>query len=83
MARAWDLDLAIDFTFTEPDVNYRPHAAHRVLIHQAPPIRRRERRQYLWATLVAAALGDISSPGFEVFGDRTKRRLILSNSQTI
>lgn len=35
--RAWDLDLAIDFTFTEPDVNYRLTLRNGVLIHRKLP----------------------------------------------
>lgn len=82
--RAWDLDLAIDFTFTEPDVNYRLTLRNGVLIHRKLPADPATANATVTVTvgdkvrLVAAALGDISSPGFEVFGDRTVLQTFLS-----
>lgn len=80
--RAWDLDLAIDFTFTEPDVNYRLTLRNGVLIHRKLPADPATANATVTVgdkvRLVAAALGDISSPGFEVFGDRTVLQTFLS-----
>ncbi len=68
MAHAHGTRLAIDFTFTEPDVNYRLTRQRRVDTSQS--FRRSgdgERDGDGWATRFGwlPALCDISSPGFE------------------
>lgn len=73
--RAWHLDLAIDFTFTEQDENYRLTLRNGVLIHRK--LAADSATAHATVTvgnkvrLVAAALGDLTSPGFEVSGDDT------------
>ncbi|KZS79640.1 alkyl/aryl-sulfatase [Mycobacterium persicum] len=80
--RAWDLDLAIDFSFTEPAENYRLTLRNGVLIHRRvaadPATANATVTVGDKVRLVNAALGDISSPGFEVSGDETVLQTFLS-----
>lgn len=80
--RAWDLDLAIDFSFTEPPENYRLTLRNGVLIHRKvvadPSTANATVAVGNKVRLVTAALGDISSPGFEVSGDETVLQTFLS-----
>lgn len=80
--RAWDLDLAIDFTFTEQDVNYRLTLRNGVLIHRKVAADSTTADATVKVgnkvRLVAAALGDLTSPGFEVSGDEAVLQTFLS-----
>ncbi len=80
--RAWDLDLAIDFSFTEPAENYRLTLRNGVLIHRRVAADSATANATVTVgdkvRLVNAALGDISSPGFEVSGDETVLQTFLS-----
>ncbi|MGV0835795.1 alkyl/aryl-sulfatase [Mycolicibacterium thermoresistibile] len=70
--RATDLDLAIDITFTEPDVNYRLTLRNGVLVHRRAAADDRAGARLRVADtgrLLALAAGDVSSPGLEVTGD--------------
>ncbi len=79
--RAWDLNLALDFTFTEVDENYRLTLHNGVLLHRKVPADSVTAdatvRVGNKVRLVAAALGDISTPGFEVSGDETALEAFL------
>jgi len=71
--RAWDLDLALDITFADLGANYRVTLRNGVLVHR----QRRADPETAAATvtvaakmrLMAAAMGDLTSPGIEVVGD--------------
>ena len=71
--RAWDLDIALDVTFADMDTNYRLTLRNGVLVHR----RRVAEPATATATvllagkmrLMAAAMGDLSSPGLDVTGD--------------
>lgn len=80
--RAWDLDLAIDFSFAEPAENYRLTLRNGVLIHRKvaadPATANATVTVGNKVRLVTAALGDISSPGFEVSGDESVLQTFLS-----
>ncbi|EHI13305.1 alkyl/aryl-sulfatase [Mycolicibacterium thermoresistibile] len=75
--RAWDLDLAIDITFADPnftdtDVNHRLTLRHGVLVHRrAPADGRAGARVRVAGTgrLLALTAGDVSSPGLQITGD--------------
>ena len=69
--RAWDLDLALDVTFTDLDVNYRVTLRNGVLIS-----RRQSADDTATASLTLTKLrmlallgGDLASPGVEIGGD--------------
>jgi alkyl sulfatase BDS1-like metallo-beta-lactamase superfamily hydrolase len=71
--RAWDLDLAIDVTFTDSAANYRLTLRNGVLVYRrvsadestADATLRLDTKN----RLVRLAAGDLASPGFEVTGD--------------
>ncbi len=71
--RAWDIDLAMDVTFLDLGVNYRVTLRNGVLVYR----KRVPEPQTAAATvtlaakmrLMAAAFGDVSSPGLEISGD--------------
>ena len=71
--RAWDLDLALDVTFTDLGTNYRLTLRNGVLVQRqraADPAS--ATATVTLATkmrLMAAALGDLTSPGLEITGD--------------
>lgn len=73
--RAWDLDLAIDITFTDIETNYRVTLRNGVLVYR----KRAADAATAHATvtlagglrLIAAAAGDLDSPGLAVTGDRS------------
>jgi alkyl sulfatase BDS1-like metallo-beta-lactamase superfamily hydrolase len=71
--RAWDLDMALDVTFEDLAANYRLTLRNGVLVYR----KRAADPQSATATvklaakmrLMAAAMGDFSSPGLDVTGD--------------
>ncbi|WP_176704309.1 alkyl/aryl-sulfatase [Mycobacterium malmoense] len=79
--RSWDLDLTIDLAFADLAVNYRLTLRNGVLVY------RKAAAQSATATvtvrldsksrLLTAALGDFTSPGLEISGDREALRTFL------
>lgn len=79
--RSWDLDLTIDLAFADLAVNYRLTLRNGVLVY------RKAAAQPATATvtvrldgksrLLTAALGDFTSPGLEISGDREALRTFL------
>ena len=71
--RAWDLDLAVDVTFADLDVNYRLTLRNGVLVYRKrPPEPATAAATVTLAAkmrLLAAAMGDFDSPGLDVVGD--------------
>ena len=71
--RAWDLDLAIDVTFTDLDANYRLTLRNGVLVYRkAPADPASAQATLVLATkmrLITLAAGDNTSPGLEITGD--------------
>ena len=79
--RSWDLDIAIDITFADLAANYRLTLRNGVLVY------RRLAADSTTATvtvkldskfrLLAAAMGDFSSPGLEISGDQSALQALL------
>jgi alkyl sulfatase BDS1-like metallo-beta-lactamase superfamily hydrolase len=71
--RAWDLDLALDITFTDVATNYRLTLRNGVLVHRkvfADPATATATVTLANKTrLLMFAAGDASSPGVEISGD--------------
>ena len=71
--RAWDLDLALDVTFADLGANYRLTLRNGVLVYRKRPAEAATATATVTLAakmrLMAAALGDFSSPGLEVSGD--------------
>ncbi|MCH9721373.1 MAG: MBL fold metallo-hydrolase [Actinomycetia bacterium] len=79
--RAWDLDLAIDVTFADLGVNYRLTLRNGVLVYRKRPADQATAAATVALAakmrLMAAALGDFSSPGLEVSGDAAAVQALL------
>lgn len=79
--RAWDLDLALDVTFVDLDSNYRLTLRNGVLVQR----KRAAESATATATvtlatkmrLMAAATGDVASPGLTVTGDAGALQALL------
>ena len=71
--RAWDADIALDVTFTDLAVNYRVTLRNGVLVYRKRPADpgTADATVTLAAKmrLIAAAMGDLASPGLEISGD--------------
>lgn len=71
--RAWDVDMALDVTFADLDTNYRLTLRNGVLVYRKRPADPGSATATVsLATkmrLMAAAMGDLSSPGLVVSGD--------------
>jgi alkyl sulfatase BDS1-like metallo-beta-lactamase superfamily hydrolase len=71
--RAWDLDLALDVTFADSDVNYRLSLRNGVLVYRKRPADPATAAATVTFAakmrLLAAANGDFDSPGLEIAGD--------------
>ena len=71
--RAWDLDLAFDVTFTELAANYRVTLGNGVLVYRKrladPATATATVTLATKMRLMAAAVGDLSSPGLDISGD--------------
>ena len=70
---AWDLDLALDIAFADLDTNYRVTLRNGVLVHRKRPADPETAAATVTVAakmrLMAAAMGDLTSPGIEVVGD--------------
>ena len=70
---AWDLDLALDIAFADLDTNYRVTLRNGVLVHRQRPADPETAAATVTVVtkmrLMAAAMGDLTSPGIEVVGD--------------
>ena len=71
--RAWDLDLALDVSFADRDATYRVTLRNGVLVYRRRPAEPETASATVTLAttmrLIAAAAGDLSSPGLEVGGD--------------
>jgi len=71
--RAWDLNLALDVTFADLGANYRLTLRNGVLVYRKRPAEEATAAATVTVAvkmrLLAAVLGDLSSPGLEVAGD--------------
>ena len=80
--RAWDLDLALDVTFADLDVNYRITLRNGVLVQRKRPAEESTATATVTLAtkmrLMAAAAGDFTSPGIEVAGDAGALQSLLS-----
>ncbi|MGH3966567.1 MAG: alkyl/aryl-sulfatase, partial [Mycobacterium sp.] len=79
--RSWDLDIAIDVTFTDADANYRLALRNGVLVHRKvapdPGTATATVRLAGKMRLLTAAFGDLSSPGLELSGDPAALQSLL------
>ena len=80
--RAWDTRIAMDVSFLDLDVNYRVTLSNGVLVYR----KRAPEPQTAAATIVlaakmrlmAAAFGDLTSPGLEITGDASVLQTLMS-----
>jgi len=79
--RAWDLDLALDVTFTDLGVNYRITLRNGVLVQRKRPAEGSTATATVTLAtkmrLMAAAAGDFTSPGLQVIGDTGALQALL------
>lgn len=79
--RAWDLDLAIDVTFSDLAANYRLTLRNGVLVHRRvagdPVTADATVTLASKLRLLTFAAGDVTSPGVEVIGDVTALPALL------
>jgi alkyl sulfatase BDS1-like metallo-beta-lactamase superfamily hydrolase len=79
--RAWHLDLAVDMVFADLDINYRITLRNGVLVYRnvpADPATADATVQLAGKVrLLAAAMGDLSSPGLTVAGDEAALQALL------
>ena len=78
---AWDLDLALDVTFADLDVNYRITLRNGVLVQRKRPAEESTATATVTLAtkmrLMAAAAGDFTSPGLQVTGDNGALQALL------
>ncbi|MCB0936360.1 MAG: MBL fold metallo-hydrolase, partial [Mycobacterium sp.] len=78
---AWDLDIAIDMTFTDLATNYRLTLRNGVLVYRACPADASSANVTVTLAtkmrLLAAAAGDFTSPGLETSGDAAALQALL------
>lgn len=71
--RAWDLDMALDVTFDDLATNYRVTLRNGVLVYRRRPADPSTATATVTLTgkmrLMAAAVGDFTSPGLQITGD--------------
>jgi alkyl sulfatase BDS1-like metallo-beta-lactamase superfamily hydrolase len=71
--KAWDLDITIDVTFLDIDTNYRVTLRNGVLVYRKTPADESTANATIKLAnkvrLLAAAAGDLSSPGLAISGD--------------
>ena len=79
--RAWELDLALDVTFTDLAANYRITLRNGVLVQRKRPADPSTAAATVTLAakmrLMAAAAGDFASPGLEVTGDASALQALL------
>jgi len=79
--RAWELDLALDVTFTDLAANYRITLRNGVLVQRKRPADPSTAAATVTLAakmrLMAAAAGDFASPGLEVTGDAGALQALL------
>ena len=72
--RGWDLDIALDITFTDSATNYRLSLRNGVLVYRQvaadPASATVTVKVDSKVRLLAAAMGDFASPGLEISGDQ-------------
>ncbi|MEI7913699.1 MAG: alkyl sulfatase dimerization domain-containing protein [Mycobacteriaceae bacterium] len=80
--RAWDLDLALDVTFTDLGVNYRLTLRNGVLVYRKHPAEPQTAAATVTLAstmrLMAAAAGDFDSPGLQISGDAAVLQTLTS-----
>ena len=80
--RAWDLDLALDVTFVDLDVNYRVTVRNGVLVYRKRPADPETAAATVKLAakmrLLAAAMGDFASPGLAITGDAAALQSLMS-----
>ena len=80
--RAWDLALAIDVTFADLGENYRLSLGNGVLVYRKRPAEPETATAAVTLAakmrLMAAAMGDLTSPGLEVTGDAGALAALMS-----
>jgi alkyl sulfatase BDS1-like metallo-beta-lactamase superfamily hydrolase len=79
--RAWDLDLAVDVSFADLDTNYRLTLRNGVLVCRNVSADSATANVTVTVDkkmrLLAVVMGDVSSPGLDVSGDRTALQAFL------
>lgn len=79
--RAWDVDIALDVTFADLGANYRLTLRNGVLVHRKRPADPETATATVKLAakmrLLAAAMGDLSSPGLEVSGDAAALQTLM------
>jgi alkyl sulfatase BDS1-like metallo-beta-lactamase superfamily hydrolase len=79
--RSWNLDLALDITFTDSDANYRLTLRNGVLVYRKITADPASATVTVWLAskirLLSAAFGDFTSPGLELSGDQTALQSLL------
>jgi alkyl sulfatase BDS1-like metallo-beta-lactamase superfamily hydrolase len=80
--RSWDLDIAIDISFADLAANYRLALRNGVLVYRKVTADSATANVTLKLDskfrLLAAAMGDFTSPGLEISGDQTTLQSFLS-----
>ncbi|AQA02834.1 alkyl/aryl-sulfatase [Mycobacterium sp. MS1601] len=79
---AWDLDLAVDITFTDLGSNYRVTLRNGVLVHRLVPADAATAGATLTLSskvrILALVAGDFTSPGLEIGGDPAVLQQLVS-----
>ena len=79
--RAWDLDLALDVTFADLGAHYRLTLRNGVLVYRKRPADPQTAAATVKLAakmrLLAAAMGDFTSPGLEVTGDASALQSLM------
>ncbi|WP_197516360.1 alkyl/aryl-sulfatase [Mycobacterium sp. E2497] len=79
--RSWDLDLAVDIAFTDLAANYRLTLRNGVLVYRQAPAQPATATVTVQldgkSRLLAAALGDFTSPGLQISGDQAALQALL------
>lgn len=80
--RSWDLDLALDITFSDTDSNYRLTLRNGVLVHRAAPADTATATATLTLSsktrMLQLVSGDLTSPGFQLDGDASALQQLVA-----
>jgi alkyl sulfatase BDS1-like metallo-beta-lactamase superfamily hydrolase len=80
--RSWHLDIAIDITFEDPQVNYRLTLHNGVLVYRKVTVDAATAGVTVKLDsklrLLLLAMGDFTSPGLDVSGDQSALQQLLS-----